>query len=120
MPIKECKEYAKTAEELETLADGIGIHYTETDFPAALKEQDVRSLKKSLEDDREVYEKAQAHADKKHEVYEARLKVCKVKIADAQRTLQGFHGLRSQILKDYGFQPPKMSGKKGKRTPKAK
>jgi uncharacterized protein with von Willebrand factor type A (vWA) domain len=120
MPLKESKEYAKVAEELENLADGIEIHYAETDFPTALKEQDVRNEKKSLEDDRAAYEKAQALADKKYEVYEAQLKEAKAKLASAQRTLQGFHGLRSQTLKDYGFQPPKPSGKKGKRVPKTK
>jgi hypothetical protein len=116
MPLKESKEFAKTAEGLETLADGIGIHTTEVDFPVTLKEQDIRTQRLSLEKIRGEYEKAQSLADQKSKDYETQLKTASTKIAAAQRILQGYHGLRSQLLKDYGFQPPKPSGRKGKRV----
>jgi hypothetical protein len=119
MPIKESKEFAKIAEGLETLADGIGIHSTEVDFPTTLKELDVRDQRQGLEKIRGDYEKAQSLADQKHQDYDVLFKNATSKLASAQRMLQGFHGLRSQTLKDYGFQPPKPGGKTGPRTPKA-
>ncbi|MFH0867495.1 MAG: hypothetical protein V1904_14985 [Bacteroidota bacterium] len=118
MPTNESKEYAKTAEGLEALADGVHIHNAEPNFPLTLNEQDIRTQKQNLENIREAYEKAQSKADQLHKDYEAQLKKGEEKIAAAQRTLQGFHGLRSQVLKDYGFQPPKPGGRKGKRPPK--
>lgn len=118
MPTNESKEYAKAAEGLETLADGVHIHYTETDFPLTLNEQDIRLQKNELENIREAYEKAQALADQKHKEYEAQLKAAKEKIAASQRILQGHYGLRSQKLKDFGFQPPKPGGRKGPRPKK--
>ena len=118
MPLKESKEFTSVAEGLEALADGIKIHSGETDFPATLKEMVIRNQKQSLEDIRGTYEKAQSLANQKHKDYDAQLKNAVTKLAAAQRLMQGFYGLRSQVLKDFGLQPPKPSGKKGKRTPK--
>jgi len=118
MPLKDSKEFAENAEALETLADGVKIHSGETDFPAKVKETVIRDQKTKLENDRETFEKSQAKADQDGEVYKATLKASKTMIADDQRALQSFYGLRSQTLKDFGFQPPKPGGKRGPRTPK--
>jgi hypothetical protein len=118
MPLKDSKEFAGTAEALETLADGVQIHNGETDFPSKVKESEIRDQKLLLEKDREAFEKAQAKADQFGEVYKATLKASKTMIADDQRALQSFHGLRSEKLKDYGFQPPKPGGRRGPRPPK--
>ena len=118
MPLKDSKEFAKTAEALETLADGVKIHSGETDFPAKVKESVIRDQKELLEKDRETYEKSQAKADQDGEVYKATLKASKTMIADDQRAMQAFYGLRDQKLKDFGFRPPKPGGKRGPRTPK--
>jgi hypothetical protein len=120
MPIKESKEYEKTAEELGTIGDGIHIHAGEDKFPPSLDETDVRNRKSMLETARKNYEKAQADADQKHKDFEAVLKTEKAFVSGAQRILQGYYALRSQYLKDFGFQPPKISGKKGPRLPKTK
>lgn len=118
MPIKESKIYEKVAGELGTLADGIHIHAAEPKFPPSLEEQDVRDQKKELEDARKAFEKAQSTADQRHKEFEDVLKAKKEFIASAQRTIQGHYSLHSQLQKDFGFTPPKPSGKKGKRTPK--
>jgi hypothetical protein len=119
MPLKASKQFSETAEALETLADGVKIHSGETNFPATLVEADIREEKGDLETLREDYEKAQAAADKKYGVYKKKFDSCNTNISSAQRTLQGFYGLRSQTLKDFGFQPPKPGGKKGPHTPSA-
>jgi uncharacterized phage infection (PIP) family protein YhgE len=116
MPVKESKEFSVLSQQLEAVADGIKLHSKEQNFPDVLKEQEIRDLKKKLEDSREAYEKTQAEADQKHNTYEGILKQAQNKVSGAQRILQGFHGLRSELLKDYGFTPPKPGGKKGKRT----
>jgi hypothetical protein len=120
MPIKESKEFEKTAEELGTLSDGIHIHAGEAKFPASLDETDVKNRKSMLETARKDYEKAQTVADEKHKEFETLLKTEKAFVAGAQRILQGYYELRSQYLKDFGFQPPKPGGKKGPRLPKTK
>jgi len=118
MPLKESKEFTKIAEALNTLADGVKAHCKETDFPSVLKETEIRKEQTVLEDSREAYEKAQIIADKKSAEYNALLKAGETKLATAQRLLQGFYGLRSITLKDFGFQPPKPGGRKGKHEPK--
>jgi ABC-type Fe3+-citrate transport system substrate-binding protein len=117
MPIKESKLYAKTAEELDNVASGIVLHSSEPNFPTILNEQQIRADKKNLEDSRQDYEKTQAPADAKHKIYEDALKNATTKLANAQRFLIAYYGIHSQVLKDFGFQPSKTGGKKGKRTP---
>ena len=118
MPIKESKIFTSVAEGLNTLADGVKIHSSESGFPSTLKEVELRKQQQYLEDLRNGYEKAQALADKKSAEYNALLKTAETTLASAQRSLQGYYGLKSITLKDFGFQPPKTGGKKGHREPK--
>jgi len=118
MPLKDNKEFSETAEGLESLADGIKKHSGEPNFPPTLVEAATREKKVALEDKRETFEKSDAKANQDHVVYKDELTGAKEYRASAQRALQAFYGLRSQTLKDFGFQPPKPGGKKGPRTPK--
>lgn len=118
MPVEGSKEYALSSSALENLADGIKKHAKDDKFPAFLSEKGIREQRTSLEDVRETYEKSQAEADQAYDVYSKFRKKCDGTVASAQRTLQGYHGLRSELLKDYGYSPPKPGGRKGPRKPK--
>jgi len=118
MPKKDSKEFDSAAEELESMADGTHTHSGETDFPSKVKEQEMRDMKEKLENDRQDYDKTQALADQKSETFKATLKKAKTMLADNERALQSFYGLRSLTLKDFGLVPPKPGGRKGPRTPK--
>jgi hypothetical protein len=64
-----------------------------------------------------VYEKAQSQADQAYAAYATQVKAVKDKLASAQRLLQGTYGLRSEVLKDFGFRPPKPSRQKPAKGP---
>ena len=118
MPVEGSKEYALSSSALENLADGIKKHAKDTDFPPHLSEKTIRDQRSELEGVRETYETAQAEADQAYKAYAKFLKKSDDAVSAAQRTLQGYHGLRSELLKDYGFSPPKPGGRKGPRKPK--
>ncbi len=118
MPIIGSAEYNATSGALEKLADGIKKHAAEAKFPASLVEEEVRDVRTDLEDTRETYEKAQAEADQAYKTYSKLLTKDNALVAAAQRMLQGFYGLRSELLKDFGFTPPKPGGRKGPRGPR--
>lgn len=118
MPIEGSAQYNATSGALEKLADGIKKHAAEDKFPASLNEKATRDQRTHLEDVRGVYEKLQAEADQGYKEYLKFLKKSNETVSAAQRMLQGFHGLRSELLKDYGFTPPKPGGRKGPRKPK--
>lgn len=77
-----------------------------------------KGRQKELEDQREAYEGFQTSADKAYKEYDKLYKQAVALIGDAQRTLRGYHGLRSDDLKDYGFTPPKPGGRRGPRVKK--
>ncbi len=97
------------------MADGIKKHAAEEKFPASLVEKEVRDARTDLEETRGVYEKLQAEADQAYKTYIKLLAKDDALVAAAQRMLQGFYGLRSVLLKDFGFTPPKPGGRKGTR-----
>jgi len=96
------KNFQNVLQRLESLADGIAQHQTETKFPATLVENERRKMKSDLEMARLDYEKKQREADQASDKFQKLLKDINIQISKDIDTLRGFYGKDSQTVADFG------------------
>ncbi len=97
---------------LKNLAEGIKTHSADTEFPAAIKEDDIRLLCTQLEASRLVYETSITAARIKHDEYESIFTEAINKTAKTATMIYGFYGKKNQILADFGLTPHKTRSRK--------
>lgn len=91
--------------DVERIAGGISQHAADANFPAALNEQTVRSLRAKLEEMRQNYETLSNQAERAYDEYEACDKECRAEMAKWKSALYSFYGKRNPRLADFGFLP---------------
>jgi len=101
------RSYSDFIVALKNLAEGIKIHSVDTEFPAAIKEDEIRLFGTQLEASRLVYETSLTAARIKHDEYESIFTEAINKAANSATMIYGFYGKRNQILADFGLTPHK-------------
>ena len=120
MPAINVKSFNELVESLEKMADGVKKHGAQQEFPAVVKEENLRSVRKELEDLRSEYEQTLTSARILFDKYKALEKTTKQNVSRNKTTLYGFYGKKNQIVSDFGMKPFKDNTRTKKKdtTPK--
>ncbi|MBL8151212.1 MAG: hypothetical protein JNN15_14910 [Blastocatellia bacterium] len=99
------REYDALVQRLERMADGIGRHKEEKNFPAHLNEEEVRSKRASLEAARAKYESFFQEASKAYDEYKEVFDDCNKELSKCDDTIRGFYGRTNPVVPDFGTKP---------------
>lgn len=105
MPDINIKSFNQLVEILEKMADGVKRHQQEADFPAAIKEDYLRTSKNQLEDLRGAYEEAVGRAKRLQNEYRETEAQLREELARYKSMIYGFYGKKNSIVTDFGIRP---------------
>ena len=120
MPDINVKSFNELVETLEKMADGVKKHGSQEGFPNAIKEENLRALRKELEDLRSEYEQTLTSARMLQDKYRERERTVEQIVAGNKSMLYGFFGKKNQIVSDFGMKPFKDNTRSKKNNSAAK
>ncbi|PIX94852.1 MAG: hypothetical protein COZ25_03500 [Ignavibacteria bacterium CG_4_10_14_3_um_filter_37_18] len=108
MPIKSNRTHSSLTSKLDILAEGIVKHSTEPNFPANVKEEDIRAMRSELDTLRTMYKELTTETRIKYREYVSRFEAFNKKHAQTASLIYAFFGKTNQVLADFGLKPHKV------------
>ncbi|MCI0513692.1 hypothetical protein L0128_10805 [candidate division KSB1 bacterium] len=105
MSMLNLKRFSELIAKLERLADGVGLHQKEANFPAVLSETEFRQGKTELEDKRQQYDELINRARQAYDSYYAAYEKWSMIVRNSNTMIYGLYGKKNQVVADFGLAP---------------
>ena len=108
MPIRSNRTHSSLTSKLDNMADGIVKYSAEPNFPANVKEDDIRAMRSELDTLRTLYKELNTETRIKYREYVSRFEAFDKKHAQIASLIYAFFGKKNQVLADFGLKPHKV------------
>lgn len=108
MPIKSNRTHSSLTSKLDNMVEGIVKHSAEPNFPANVKEEDVRAMRSELDSLRTLYKELTTESRIKYREYVSRFEAFNKRHAVIASLMYASFGKKNQVLADFGLKPHKV------------